>query len=119
MRYRQLGVSLTGLMVVGVILIFSALLGMKLVPAYLEYNAIRKALTGIAADTRGRNASPADIRRSFDARAAIDDFTSVKASDLEITKDGNEFAVSAAWRREVPLFSNIGVYIDFTASNKD
>jgi len=119
MRNRQLGVSLMGLMIGAVILIFAALLGMKLVPSYLEFNAISKALTGIAADTRGRNATPADIRRSFDARAAIDDFTSVKASDLEITKDGNEYAVSAAWRREVPLFANIGVYIDFTASSSD
>jgi hypothetical protein len=119
MRYRQLGVSLLGLIAAAVVLIFGALLGMKLVPAYLEYNAISKAITGISADNRGRNASPADIRRSFDSRAAIDDFTSVKASDLEITKDGNDYAVSAAWRREVPLFSNIGVYIDFTASSAD
>jgi len=119
MRYRQLGVSLMGLIAAAVVLIFCALLGMKLVPSYLEYNAVKKALSGIAADTRGRNTSVGDIRRAFENRSAIDDIDSVKSSDLEIVKEGNDYVVSAAWRREIPLFANIGVYIDFAASTKN
>jgi hypothetical protein len=119
MRSRQQGVSLMGIIAVAVVLIFGAILGMKLVPSYLEYNAVRKAMAGIAVDTRGRNVSAADIRRAFENRSTIDDINSVKSSDLEISKEGNSYQVSAAWRREIPLFSNIGLYIDFTASTRD
>jgi len=119
MRNRQLGITLMGLIAGAVVLIFAAILAMKLVPSYIEFFAVKKAMAGIAVDTRGRGASVADIRRAFENRSAIDDISSVKSSDLEISKEGNDYVVAAAWRREIPLFANIGVYIDFTASTRD
>ena len=116
MRYRQRGITLMGLILGSVVVIFAALLGMKLLPSYIEYFAIKKAINGIVLESRGRGAAVSDLRRAFDARQAIDDFAAVKASDLEITKEGNGFSVTAAYRKEVPLFANIGVYIEFVAS---
>ena len=119
MRSRQQGITLMGLIFGAVVLIFAAVLAMKLVPAYIEFFSVKKALAGIAVDTRGRSTSVADIRRLFEGRSAIDDINSVKSSDLEISREGNNYVVAAAWRREVPLFANIGVYIDFAASTRD
>jgi hypothetical protein len=116
MRNRQQGITLMGLILGSVVLIFAAVLAMKLVPPYLEFFAVKKAMAGIAAETRGRSVSVADIRRLFDNRSNVDDIHSVGPNDLEITKEGNSYVVAAAWRKEVPLFANIGVYIDFTAS---
>ncbi|MGH8688677.1 MAG: DUF4845 domain-containing protein [Burkholderiales bacterium] len=118
MRARQRGVTLMGLLFVSFIIVIIALLGMRLAPSYIEYYTIKKAVTGVASETRGRGATISDVRRLFDNRQAIDDFKSVSAADLEITKDGNDYALSASWRREVPLFSNIGIYIDFVASSR-
>jgi uncharacterized protein DUF4845 len=116
MRNRQRGITLMGLLAGSVVVIFVALLGMKLAPSYIEYFAIKKAVNGITHESRGGGSAVSDLRRAFDARAAIDDFTAVKATDLEITKEGNGYTVTAAYRKEVPLFANIGVYIEFTAS---
>jgi hypothetical protein len=56
------------------------------------------------------------VRRAFNARATIDDITSVKAEDLEITKDGNQVVIGFAYRREIPLWGDaIGVYINYAA----
>lgn len=117
MRNRQQGITLMGLIFGSVVLIFAALLVMRLLPSYIEYFTIKKALTGIALETRGRDATVADIRRSFDNRATIDDIKTVRAADLEISKQGNGYLIAAAYRREVPLFANIGVYIDFSAAS--
>lgn len=119
MRNRQRGITLMGLIVGSVVLIMVALLAMKLLPSYIEYFAIKKAIVSVAQESRGRGGAVADIRASFNARAAIDDFTSVKATDLEITKEGNGFSIAASYRREVPLFANIGVYIDFSVSSSN
>jgi uncharacterized protein DUF4845 len=116
MRNRQRGITLMGLLLGSVVVIFAALLGMKLAPSYIEYFAIKKAVNGITLESRGRGSAISDLRRAFEARSAIDDFSSVKATDLEITKEGDGYAVTAAYRKEIPLFANIGVYIDFTAS---
>lgn len=116
MRNLQRGLTLGGLIVWLIILAIVALLGMKLVPAYMEYGTARNAIEAIA---RERNAStPAEVRRAFESRAAIDDINTVKGSDLEITKEGGETVISFAYRKEVPLFANVGVYMDFAASSR-
>jgi hypothetical protein len=117
MRHKQLGISLGGLMMGAVIFIALAMLGLKMAPSYIEYFAIKKAVVAVATEKRG--ASVADIRKTFDARATIDDISTVKGSDLEITKEANEVVVVAAYRKEIGLAGNVGLYIDFRAASKD
>jgi hypothetical protein len=99
------------------ILIIVALLAMKLIPAYMEFGTARNAIKSIARD-KG-NALPGEIRRAFEARSAVDDIRAIKASDLEITKEGGEVVIAFAYRKEVPLFGNLGVYIDFAANSRN
>ena len=116
MRNRQLGVSLIGLIVGAVVLIFVLLLGMKAFPPYLEYFTAKKLITAIANEQRG--GSVGDIRKAWQLKTAVEDVPSVNDKDLEITKDGGEVVISFAYRKEVPLFANVGLYFDFAASSK-
>jgi hypothetical protein len=114
MRKNQLGVSLAGLLAGGVIFIALAMLGLKLSPSYIEFFAIKKAVNALGEEARN-GAGAATLRKNFDNRAIIDSIESVKGSDLELTKDGNSLVVSVAYRKEVPLAGNVGIYIDFQA----
>ena len=66
-----------------------------------------------------RSGSVAEIRKAWDQRTMIDEIKVISASDLEITKDGGDVVISFAYKKEVPLFSNIGLYIDFAANSKE
>jgi hypothetical protein len=110
---RQRGLGLVALIVVLAIIVGFALFAMKIIPSYLEFRAAKSAIDAIARDKTG--ASVGDIRRAFENRSTIDDITAVKATDLEITKDGNGVVISFAYRKEVQLFPNVGLYIDYTA----
>src|SRR5262245_4844944 len=112
---KQSGVTVTGLIIALVIVVFIALLGFKLVPAVLEFRTLKNAITVIAQEKQ--SATVAEIRRAFENRQAIDDFQSVKPADLDITKQGNQVVISFAYRKEVPLFANVGVYLDFRANS--
>jgi len=61
----------------------------------------------------------ADIRKTWDNRSTIYDISSVKAADIEITKEGSDLVIAAAYRKEIPLVSNVGIYIDFRAVSKE
>ena len=110
------GVTLTGLIIVLFVLVLVGTFGMKLLPAYIEYGTAKKAINAIARDGTGAP-TPHDVRRQFDARALIDNIESVKGSDLDITKDGGGLVIGFAYRKEVPLVSNVGLYIDFAANS--
>lgn len=112
--YRQQGVSLMALIFGFAILVIVAIFGMKLVPSYLEFKSAKTAIEALA---RSSAASPADIRRQFESRSAVDDISAVKAADLDITKRGNQIVISFQYRKEVPLFANVGLYIDYAASS--
>ena len=116
MLKRQRGVSIMALIAVFAILIVLALFGMKVVPSFMEYRTAKNGIDAIAREKQG--ASVADIRRAFEARATIDDITSVKPQDLEITKSGNEVVIGFAYRKEVSLFGGVGLYIDYSATSK-
>jgi hypothetical protein len=113
---KQHGVTITSLVIALVVVIFVALLGFKLIPSFMEFRAMKGAISAIAREKQ--NGTVAEIRRAFDSRQAIDDFSSVKAADLDVTKQGNQIVIAFAYRKEVPLFANIGIYIDFRASTQ-
>ena len=115
LQARQRGISILGLIVVLVIAILVALLAFKLIPSYMEFRAMKGAIAAIAREKQ--NSTVQEIRRAFESRQAIDDFSAVKATDLDITKQGNQVVISFSYRKEVPLFRNVGLYIDYQATS--
>ena len=116
MQTRQRGISIMGLMAALFIVIILAVFGMKLIPSFIEYRTARNGIEAISREKQG--SSVADIRKAFEARAIIDDITSVKPQDLEITKEGSEVVIAFGYRKEVPLFAGVGLYIDYSAKTK-
>ena len=110
---RQRGLGLIALIAILAIICAIALFAMKVVPSYLEFRAAKSAIDAIAREKPG--ASVIDIRRAFENRQAIDDINALKSTDLEITKEGNAVVISFAYRKEVQLFPNVGLYIDYAA----
>jgi hypothetical protein len=104
-------------MVGAAIFVVLAMIGMKLGPSYLEFASIKKAVVAIAQEKPG--ATVIEVRKAFDARATIDAISSIEGKDLDVTKDGGELVITAAYRKEIPLFANIGVHIDFRAVSKE
>ena len=113
-RRRQAGVSILALIAILAVVAVIALFGMRVIPSFLEFRSAKNAIQALARDMP--NASPAEIRRAFENRSNVDDITSVKPSDLDIAKAGNQVTIGFAYRKEVPLFKNVGLYIDYTAS---
>ncbi len=115
MRKYQRGVSIGALLGVCVVLIVAALVGLKLAPAYIEYFQIKKSVAAVALSG---GASVAEIRKSFDKRAQVDEIASITGDDLEISKDGGDVVISFAYPMKVKLFGNVSVLFDFAGSSK-
>ena len=113
---HQRGLSLIGLIIIGAVLAFVAIIGFKLLPSYIEYFAIKRAVSDLARGMEVRGGTVRDVMQGFDRRAAIDDIRSIQGSDLEVTKQGDGFGITAAYSARVPLFGNISACVDFQTS---
>jgi hypothetical protein len=113
MRNAQRGVSLMGLLAGLFLLIIVALFAMKVIPSFMEYRTAKAAIEAVAQQAQ----SPAEVRRLFENRSAIDNIN-LKPTDLDVTREGNQVVISFAYRKEVPLFANVGLYIDYAANSK-
>jgi len=115
-KYQQ-GVTLIGMLLWGVVIVFVALVAMKLTPAYIEYFTITKVLRDIGQDPEIKTLKASDIRDKFNKRSQIDDIHSVKPNDLEISKDGGVTVVSVDYPFQTKLVGNISLLVDFHASS--
>ena len=112
---RQRGLSLVGLIFVGLIVVMLLGLGFKVVPAVLEYIAIERAVQKI----RNEGTTVRDIQVAFERHATIDDIKSITSKDLDITKEGDRVVISYAYQKKIELIDNVSLVIDFAGTTRD
>jgi Domain of unknown function (DUF4845) len=114
---RQHGVTFVGMLFIAGLIVFVAIIGLKLIPAYIEYATVVNHLREIARSPDARGASPRDIQTMFNKRAQIDAINAVKGDDIEIEKEGDQVVLRAAYSTKIKLFGNLNACIDFVASS--
>lgn len=113
---KQRGLALSSLILWCIAIALAALVGMKVVPSVLEYQSITKAAKTVAKEA-GAESTVADVRKAFGNYADVNDFTSVRPEDLEITKDGGMIVVAFSYEKRIPLFANVSLVIDYSGSS--
>ncbi len=113
---RERGLTMTGFLTWSVVIVLTAFIMFKLLPFYLEYFYVQKAVDGVAKDLDLQTATPKEVRSSFEKRAMIDNINAIRGEDLEIIKEGNSAVVNVSYSVKVPLVANIAACIDFQAS---
>jgi type II secretory pathway pseudopilin PulG len=111
---RQGGLTITGLVMALVVVIILAVFAMKVLPSFLEFRTAKSAIEVVARSAQ----NPGDVRRAFEARAAIDNIDTIRPQDLEVRREGNQLVIAFAYRKEVQLFGPVGLYIDYAADSK-
>ncbi|MFA6120656.1 MAG: DUF4845 domain-containing protein [Sideroxydans sp.] len=115
---KQLGIGFSGFIMVAFVLIFVAILGMKLVPAYIHSTQISSIFQAVASDPAMQNASIKEIKESYSKRAYINAISELSAEDIEITKEGAALSLSASYSVKIPLVANVTLLLEFNPSSK-
>ncbi|MDC8758437.1 DUF4845 domain-containing protein [Janthinobacterium fluminis] len=111
-RGRQGGISLVGLIVVLAIVGFVGVLGLKIVPTYVEYRAISN---GIKLAKAGGN-TVREIQAAFDKNASATYIETITGKDLVIGAENGEIQVSFAYEKKIPLVGPASLLIDYSGS---
>lgn len=115
-RSQQRGVTLLGLVFWAVVVAFTALIVMKVLPTVNEFYTIQRAVNKVAKE--GGTTVP-EIRNAFERQKQIEySISSISASDLEITKVNDKIVLRFAYNKEIELFDPVFLLIKYHGESK-
>jgi competence protein ComGC len=98
LKSKQHGATFLGMLFVAAIIGILFVVGAKVVPTLIEYQAILKA-----ANTAKMGSSVAEVRSMFDKNQATGYFDAISSKDLVIDKVADKFVISFAYQKEIAL----------------
>ncbi len=106
---RQQGISFISLIVLFAICGFFGVLGMKVIPTWVEYRAIKAAI--VSAKTIGGTVR--DMQMSFDRSADVNYISSLHGKDLSFTRVEGGTEISFAYESRIPIVGPVSLVIDY------
>jgi len=110
---KQQGASLISMLFVGGVLVFLGVVGAQVIPTYVEYQTIGKAV-----EKARQSGSASELRNIFDKAAQIDNIKSITGKDLELTKEGEKIVISFAYSKEIHLGGPAFLLLKYTGRSK-
>jgi hypothetical protein len=115
-RRRQRGITLIGLVLWAIVIVFAALLVLKVFPTVNEYWTIKRAVEKVAGDNP---ATVLDARKAFERQQNIEySISSIGPQDLKITKENDKVVIKFAYDKEIELFEPVYLLIKYRGEGR-
>ncbi len=114
MKRSQRGATFIGLVVILLILGSALYAGIRLVPVYLEYTKVSRALEQVR-DEHGSmdKTNPQLIRKSLERRWDVEDISRIGWKEIDIRKVADGYEMEANYDAEEPFVANLFLLVKF------
>lgn len=113
MPSQQRGLSMIGWMVVLIVVAILGTAAFRMIPAYMEHNTIRTAISNLLQDNKVALMSGSEIRETLGKRFMINQVNVIKVDDLVMTKEGGVLKIATDYEVREPLFYNVSIVMTF------
>jgi hypothetical protein len=118
LKHRVKGITLIGFVIVLCVLGFFAYLAMRLIPMYVEYFGVVKAMEQVRSEPGSGQKSVDEIRREmslkFDTQYVDDN--SVPPAAIQLIRQGGGSTMRVAYEKRVPFIYNLDLVGKFDKS---
>ncbi|MGH8073780.1 MAG: DUF4845 domain-containing protein [Lysobacter sp.] len=118
MKRAQGGMTLIGFIIVLAVAGVFIYTGMKVIPMYSEYYAVKQALQGLAGEPGIADQSPAKIKDLFFRRLYISYADTVKSEHVKIVRKDAGYLMTVKYEVRKPLIANLDVVGKFEAEKE-
>ena len=113
---KQNGLTILGFLIVLSLVIFFAIVGMKITPIYLEYYSVVSAMEGVANEPGSARYRPFDVKRKILDRLYLSySADNVTEHDIKVTRR-NGVHVRVVYDVRKPMFGNLDIIASFDES---
>ncbi len=111
---KNKGLTLIGFLIVLVVVLFFAYAGMRVIPMYLEYNALIGAMNKLENDPMAKSKSPSQIKDSIQRSLWVSYASNnIKNNNIRISKTTDGIKVRVAYEIREDFLGNIDIVGSF------
>jgi len=114
---RQSGLTIFGFLVVAAVVVVFAMVGFRVVPSYIEYYSVRKALDDAMRGNTADPNNPTAFRNELARRLETSYVDNVKAADVILQRSGGQIIAELAWERRLHMWGNMYILLEFEATS--
>ena len=116
MQNRQKGMTMIGWMFVIGIAVFFVLIGVKMVPTYMENYSIKQVLANMEQDRTVRKMTPKQMKDTFFKRIKINSVYEFDRKWITLKKEKNGTRFSVDYEIRKPVAGNVAIVMAFSDS---
>ena len=113
MKHRQRGATFLGIVVILLILGAGLYAGIRLVPVFLEYTKVARALEQVRDENAAVDTSSQQLRIALERRWDVEDIQRIGWKEIVITKTSDGFEMTASYEAEEPFVANVYLLAKF------
>ena len=118
MKRTQGGMTLVGFIIVLAVAGVFIYMGMKVIPMYSEFYAVKEALQGLAGEPEIASKDPAEIEKLFFRRLDISYAENVKPANVKIARKDAGYLMTVDYEVRKPLIANLDVVGKFNTEQE-
>lgn len=118
MKRTQRGMTLIGFIITLAVVGLFVYMGMKTIPMYSEFYAVKQALNGLASEPGVTDKDPAKIKDLFFRRLYISYADNIKAEHVKVVRKDAGYLMTVEYEVRKPLIANLDVVGKFKAEKE-
>lgn len=118
MKRTQRGMTLIGFVITLAVVGLFVYMGMKTIPMYSEFYAVKQALNGLASEPGVTDKDPAKIKDLFFRRLYISYADNIKAEHVKVVRKDAGYLMTVEYEVRKPLIANLDVVGKFKAEKE-
>lgn len=118
MKRTQRGMTLIGFIITLAVVGVFVYMGMKTIPMYSEYYAVKQALNGLASEPGVTGYDPAKIKDLFFRRLYISYADNIKPEHVKVVRKDAGYLMTVEYEVRKPLIANLDVVGKFKADKE-
>lgn len=111
--YRQRGIGMLGLLLIAIMVGVYVLAAIRIVPGYIEYQAVRGIIKRVAEEYQRDSDTSADIRRSLSGYLNTNQVKAINYRDVELRREEGKLIIDGSYEQRVPLFWRIDLVMRY------
>jgi hypothetical protein len=112
-KVKQAGVGMISTVLILATVIIFAIVGVKLIPIYVDYWKVTRILDNIATEDRDSEPTPAGVSRDISRRFLTNRVEAISLRDIKISSDEEGVVIDARYEKRTSLIFNVDAVVHF------